>query len=130
MFSPFHWLTLISWSKKLFNLDMCCVVALAFENPQPGTPSQAPTVSKAEPIGVFWDIENCQVPHKKSAFQVVQKIRNCYFTGKSEVVFKCVCDTSKEKKAIIEELNKAQVRFSALPIFIFLTFSLLNTIID
>ena len=130
MFSPFHWLTLISWSKKLFNLDMCCVVALAFENPQPGTPSQAPTVPEAEPIGVFWDIENCQVPRNKSASEVVQKIRDCYFTGKREVKFMCVCNARKEKEEITEELNKAQVRFSALPISIFLTFSLLNTIID
>lgn len=106
---------------------MCCVVALAFKNPQPGTPSQAPT---AEPIGVFWDIQDCQVPHNKSAFDVVQKIKNDYFTGKHEVEFICVCDASKEKKEIIDELNKAQVRFSVVPIFIFLTFSLLNTIID
>ena len=42
----------------------------------------------------------------------------------------CVCDISKEKKEIIEELNKAQVRFSVLQIFIFVAFSLFNTITE
>ncbi|XP_022794519.1 meiosis regulator and mRNA stability factor 1-like [Stylophora pistillata] len=74
-----------------------------------GSPSQASTIPEAEPIGVFWDIENCPVPRGKSASAVVQKIRREFFTGKREVEFMCVCDISKEKKEIIEELNKAQV---------------------
>ena len=69
-----------------------------------GSPSQG-----SEPIGVFWDIENCPVPRGKSASAVVQKIRKEFFTGKREVEFMCVCDISKEKKEVIEELNKAQV---------------------
>lgn len=66
--------------------------------------------AEAEPIGVFWDIENCPVPRGKSAMAIVQKIRDTFFTGKREVEFMCVCDISKEKKEVIEELNKAQVR--------------------
>ena len=31
------------------------------------------------------------------------------YAGKREVEFMCVCDISKEKKEVIEELNKAQV---------------------
>ena len=64
-----------------------------------------------EPVGVFWDFENCQVPKGKSAQAVVQKIRSVFFKEKREVEFMCVCDTSKEKKAVIEELNKAQVKY-------------------
>ena len=72
-----------------------------------GSPTQV--ALEAEPIGVFWDIENCPVPRGKSASAVVQKIRREFFTGKREVEFMCVCDISKEKKEVIEELNKAQV---------------------
>lgn len=68
------------------------------------------TLKQLEPVGVFWDFENCSVPKGKSAQAVVQKIRRVFFKEKREVEFMCVCDTSKEKKAVIEELNKAQVR--------------------
>lgn len=97
--------TVISWC-SLF------VVVLAFKNSVIGSPSQGSTVPELEPIGVFWDIENCPVPRGKSASAVVQKIRKEFFSGKREVEFMCVCDISKEKKEVIEELNKAQVRFS------------------
>ena len=116
--------------KSYFNLDVFYIVALALKNSVTGSPSQASTVPEAEPIGVFWDIENCPVPRGKSASAVVQKIRKEFFTGKREVEFMCVCDISKEKKEIIEELNKAQVRFSVLQIFIFVAFSLFNTITE
>ena len=62
-----------------------------------------------EPIGVFWDIENCQVPKGKSALAIVQKIRGTFYAGHREVEFMCVCDTTKEKKEVLEELNRAQV---------------------
>lgn len=66
--------------------------------------------AKVEPIGVFWDIENCQVPKGKSALAIVKKIRETFYPGRREVEFMCVCDTKKEKKEILEELNKSQVR--------------------
>ena len=81
-----------------------CIAALGIMTSVTGSPSQG-----SEPIGVFWDIENCPVPRGKSASAVVQKIRKEFFTGKREVEFMCVCDISKEKKEVIEELNKAQV---------------------
>lgn len=68
------------------------------------------SLKELEPVGVFWDFENCSVPKGKSAQAVVQKIRKVFFKDKREVEFMCVCDTSKEKRAVIEELNKAQVR--------------------
>ena len=70
------------------------------------------TVLPAEtlpPIGVFWDIENCNVPRGKSALGIVQRIRDKFFTGQREVEFMCVCDISKESKEVIQELNYAQV---------------------
>ncbi|XP_066927904.1 meiosis regulator and mRNA stability factor 1-like [Clytia hemisphaerica] len=63
----------------------------------------------AEPIGVFWDIENCQVPKGKSALAIVQKIRKTFYPGCREVEFMCVCDTTKEKKEVLEELNRSQI---------------------
>ncbi|XP_071550871.1 meiosis regulator and mRNA stability factor 1 isoform X2 [Panulirus ornatus] len=61
------------------------------------------------PIGVFWDIENCQVPKGLSATHVVQAIRERFFNGHRETEFMCVCDTLKEHSKILEELNDAQV---------------------
>lgn len=93
------------------NHIMFLLTALAFKNSLTGSPSQGSTASEPEPIGVFWDIENCPVPRGKSASAVVQKIRKEFFSGKREAEFMCVCDINKEKKEVIEELNKAQVRF-------------------
>ena len=70
---------------------------------------EAGTPVKYTPIGVFWDIENCCVPKWRSALWVVQKIRTDLFKGHREVEFMCVCDTSKESKVVIQELNSAQV---------------------
>ena len=71
--------------------------------------SSKETLKDTEPIGVFWDIENCRVPKGKSTIAVVHKIRERFFPGKREVEFMCVCDTTKEKKTVLEELNKVQV---------------------
>ncbi|XP_056136133.1 meiosis regulator and mRNA stability factor 1 isoform X2 [Lampris incognitus] len=61
------------------------------------------------PVGVFWDIENCCVPSGRSAGAVVQRIRSHFFQGHREAEFICVCDISKESKAVIQELNNCQV---------------------
>jgi len=61
------------------------------------------------PIGVFWDIENCGVPCRKSALAVVNRIRERFFNGHREAEFMCVCDISKENREVIQELNYAQV---------------------
>jgi len=62
------------------------------------------------PLGVFWDIENCNVPSGKSAMAVCDLIRRqrC-FQGHREVEFAVVCDATKESKGVLEELDKAQV---------------------
>uniref|UniRef100_A0A674DDA8 Meiosis regulator and mRNA stability factor 1 n=1 Tax=Salmo trutta TaxID=8032 RepID=A0A674DDA8_SALTR len=61
------------------------------------------------PVGVFWDIENCCVPSGRSAAAVVQRLRSHFFQGHREAEFICVCDISKENKAVIQELNNCQV---------------------
>ncbi|GLH10689.1 Limkain-b1 [Gryllus bimaculatus] len=61
------------------------------------------------PIGVFWDIENCQVPKGRSAVAVAQVIRKRFFTGFREAEFLVVCDVKKESNQILQELNDAQV---------------------
>ncbi|XP_054896781.1 meiosis regulator and mRNA stability factor 1 isoform X2 [Poeciliopsis prolifica] len=61
------------------------------------------------PVGVFWDIENCNVPSGRSAEAMVQRIRSRFFQGHREAEFICVCDISKESKAVIQELNNCQV---------------------
>ncbi|XP_060076534.1 meiosis regulator and mRNA stability factor 1-like [Ylistrum balloti] len=61
------------------------------------------------PIGVFWDIENCNVPRWKSALPIVKCIREKFFIGRREVEFLCVCDTTKENRQVIQDLTAAQV---------------------
>ncbi|GIY37628.1 meiosis regulator and mRNA stability factor 1 [Caerostris extrusa] len=61
------------------------------------------------PIGVFWDIENCQVPKGKSASALVQNIREKFFEKHREAEFMCVCDIHKESAFVIDELLFAQV---------------------
>ena len=67
--------------------------------------------TESEPVGVFWDIENCPIPQDKSAFAVAQKIRKKFFEKKREAEFICVCDTMKENAAMTDDLNNAQVEW-------------------
>ncbi|XP_018371436.1 PREDICTED: meiosis arrest female protein 1 homolog isoform X3 [Trachymyrmex cornetzi] len=67
------------------------------------------TSNHLPPIGVFWDIENCQVPKGRSAIGVTQLIRDKFFDGYKEAEFIVVCDVQKENSQIIQELNDAQV---------------------
>lgn len=76
---------------------------LKYGSPENGGPENIP------PVGVFWDIENCSVPSGRSAGAVVQRIRGRFFQGHREAEFICVCDISKENKAVIQELNNCQV---------------------
>ncbi len=64
---------------------------------------------RLEPVGVFWDIENCPVPVDKSAFGVAAKMRSEFISGKREAEFMCVCDITKERKDVTDDLHKAQV---------------------
>lgn len=65
------------------------------------------------PIGVFWDIENCQVPKSKSAASIVKRIREFFFDGYREAEFMIVCDVKKESSEVIQDLHDAQVSCSA-----------------
>ncbi|XP_011707520.1 PREDICTED: meiosis arrest female protein 1 isoform X3 [Wasmannia auropunctata] len=74
------------------------------------SPAKMPGASNhLPPIGVFWDIENCQVPKGRSAIAVTQLIRDKFFNGYREAEFIVVCDVQKENSQIIQELNDAQV---------------------
>ena len=68
-----------------------------------------PPVAQLEPVGLFWDIENCPIPTDKSAFAFANKMRARFFKGKREAEFMCVCDTMKERRDVIDELQKAHV---------------------
>ena len=72
-------------------------------------PAAAKPRSQSEPVGVFWDIENCSVPLDKSAFALANKIRRVFFEGKREAEFMCVCDVTKERKEVTDALHRAQV---------------------
>ncbi|CAG7709874.1 unnamed protein product [Allacma fusca] len=65
--------------------------------------------STPSPVGVFWDIENCQIPRGRSALITVLRIREKFFTRFLEAEFVCVCDIRKESPVVIQELNDAQV---------------------
>ncbi|XP_024115690.1 meiosis regulator and mRNA stability factor 1 isoform X4 [Oryzias melastigma] len=80
-----------------------CGTSFKYGSPESGGSENIP------PVGVFWDIENCNVPSGRSAGAVVQRIRSRFFKGHREAEFICVCDISKESKAVIQELNNCQV---------------------
>lgn len=61
------------------------------------------------PIGLFWDIENCPVPLSKSVLAFVHQIRETFCAKFAEVEFCVVCDVKKEKSGIVDSLNSAQV---------------------
>lgn len=65
--------------------------------------------SLSVPLGIFWDIENCQVPRGCSAIDVVSAIRAKFLTGRREADFVVVCDVRKEAANRLQELNDAQV---------------------
>ena len=94
------------------------------DSPRPGSRNHRATMSSAsstealaapkapvqlEPVGLFWDIENCPVPLNKSAFALATKMRKEFFKGKREAEFMCVCDITKERKDVVEALSKAHV---------------------
>ncbi|XP_063896860.1 meiosis regulator and mRNA stability factor 1-like isoform X2 [Helicoverpa armigera] len=62
------------------------------------------------PIGIFWDIENCQIPRGCSAIELVAAIRAKFVRdGRREADFVVVCDVRKETTSRLLELNDAQV---------------------
>ncbi|CAI8016947.1 Meiosis regulator and mRNA stability factor 1 [Geodia barretti] len=78
-------------------------------SPRQAQSRHAAHARQPEPVGLFWDIENCSVPTNKSAFTVATKMRRVFFEGKREAEFMVVCDITKERKDVINALNKAQV---------------------
>ncbi|XP_022120063.2 meiosis regulator and mRNA stability factor 1 isoform X2 [Pieris rapae] len=65
--------------------------------------------SNCIPLGIFWDIENCQVPRGCSAIDVVAAIRAKFLVGRREADFVVVCDVRKELPNRLQELNDSQV---------------------
>lgn len=65
-------------------------------------------------LGIYWDIENCQVPKHKNAAAVVQKIRQIFLENHRESEFVVVCDIKKENPQLIQELHDSQVNKSLL----------------
>ena len=65
---------------------------------------------QSRPIGIFWDIENLQVPSKGSVHVLVERIRQYiqqYHYREWE--FMVVCDATKIADHIVNDLNLAQV---------------------
>nr|XP_008196767.1 PREDICTED: meiosis arrest female protein 1 isoform X2 [Tribolium castaneum] len=65
--------------------------------------------NRLPPLGIFWDIENCQVPKNTSASAVVQRIREFFLEKYREAEFLVVCDVKKERPQVIQELHDSQV---------------------
>ena len=92
------------------------------------TPNKAHPKTRLEPVGVFWDIENCSVPEDKSAFKLAAKIRRVFFAGKREAEFLTVCDITKERKEVMDSLHKAQVCCTCVIIVSYCTLYVVNVI--
>lgn len=69
------------------------------------------TYDQPQPIGIFWDIENLQVPNKGSVHALVERIRQYVLrlNHYREWQFVVVCDTLKIAPQILNDLNLAQV---------------------
>lgn len=61
------------------------------------------------PVGIFWDIENCQVPRYKCASNLVHRIREIFMVNYREAEFVVVCDVKKENAQVIQDLHDTQV---------------------
>ena len=94
---------------KPYSLRHCVISLRSWLHTQLDLPGGCPMSLDLAPIGVFWDIENCAVPHGKSALALVQRIRDQFFHGHKEVEFLCACDISRENRYVIQDLNYAQV---------------------
>ena len=66
-------------------------------------------VKRQEIVGIFWDIENIFIPDHKSPAGVVRVLREMFVINKKEVEFQCVCDTHKEERFTIDQLNSSLV---------------------
>ena len=62
------------------------------------------------PLGIFWDIENCQVPHTKATSSVVKHLRDFVADKHPECgyakEFCCACDVIRLGAAISESLDR------------------------
>ena len=67
-------------------------------------------MSNKTPLGIFWDIENCQIPGNKSVSSVVKHIRDFVAEHKQQCgyakEFSCACDVFTLGKNIAEGLDK------------------------
>ena len=69
-----------------------------------------PRRRKSGVVGVFWDIENCAVPHGKAAGGVAERVRALpSVSGRAEMEFVVVCDVTKQQEDVVNDLNAAQV---------------------
>lgn len=75
-----------------------------FENSTRNIPAKSQQI-----VGLFWDIENIFIPDHKSPAGVVRVLREMFVKDKKEVDFQCVCDTHKEERFTIDQLNSSLV---------------------
>ncbi|CAL1282709.1 unnamed protein product [Larinioides sclopetarius] len=60
-------------------------------------------------VGFFWDLENLQVPRGKSGCKLIYRLREKFLTeDKAESEFIIVCDATREKIEVLDDLNEAQ----------------------
>lgn len=62
------------------------------------------TQTCVQPVTIFWDLENVQIPRNTSIEALVEKLRNTFCAHFMEDNIFVVCDVFKEKKKNIEEL--------------------------
>ena len=60
-------------------------------------------------VGVYWDIENCQLPSHIDPHSFVEKIRSEFIQGRKLAEFLCVCDNTRIKKSVIDGLSNEGV---------------------
>jgi len=64
----------------------------------------------SNPVGIFWDIENCSVPKNKSPSGIIAHIRTAFVLNRlnnREYEFLIACDVTRIRSDIREDINKA-----------------------
>ena len=78
--------------------------------PNTNNPNIKSLLPELRPIGIFWDIENCQVPFNRSVLKLVERIRRLVVDRhRRETEFQVVCDINKANKQVVDDLNSSQV---------------------
>ena len=61
-------------------------------------------------VGIYWDIENCQLPSNINPHSFVEQMRSKFLQDKTLQEFACACVNKRMYKSIIDSLSCEEVQ--------------------